>query len=107
VLAEAAALARGLGHAQLEAAVEEFTAAAGLRSTPVAASDAESLTAREHQVLELLADGLSNRQIGERLFISVKTVSVHVSAVLRKLGVSTRTEAAAAARRRGLVSVAG
>ncbi|SIO03984.1 regulatory protein, luxR family [Agromyces cerinus subsp. cerinus] len=52
------------------------------------------LTARERQVLELIAEGLSNRQIGERLFISGKTASVHVSAILRKLGASTRTEAA-------------
>lgn len=60
----------------------------------MSASSTDPLTARERQVLELIAEGLSNRQIGERLFISVKTVSVHVSAVLRKLGVSTRTEAA-------------
>ncbi|WP_164863432.1 AAA family ATPase [Agromyces sp. LHK192] len=52
------------------------------------------LTARERQVLDLIAEGLSNRQIGERLFISGKTASVHVSAILRKLGASTRTEAA-------------
>jgi DNA-binding CsgD family transcriptional regulator len=64
-----------------------------------AASDADAaataeLTARERQVLELIAEGLSNRQIGERLFISGKTASVHVSAILRKLGASSRTEAA-------------
>ncbi len=64
-----------------------------------AASDADAaataeLTARERQVLELIAEGLSNRQIGERLFISGKTASVHVSAILRKLGAATRTEAA-------------
>lgn len=59
----------------------------------VAAATAE-LTARERQVLELIAEGLSNRQIGERLFISGKTASVHVSAILRKLGAATRTEAA-------------
>ncbi|MFZ4894290.1 helix-turn-helix transcriptional regulator [Plantibacter sp. Mn2098] len=56
--------------------------------------DAAELTTRERQVLELVAAGLSNRQIGERLFISTKTASVHVSAILRKLGASTRTEAA-------------
>lgn len=53
-----------------------------------------ALTARELQVLELVAEGLSNGQIGQRLFISTKTVSVHVSAILRKLGAATRTEAA-------------
>lgn len=57
------------------------------------AEAAAELTARERQVLELIAEGLSNRQIGERLFISGKTASVHVSAILRKLGAATRTEA--------------
>jgi DNA-binding CsgD family transcriptional regulator/tetratricopeptide (TPR) repeat protein len=61
-------------------------------------TDATELTARERQVLELIAQGLSNRQIGERLFISSKTASVHVSAILRKLGASSRTEAAFLAR---------
>lgn len=55
---------------------------------------AAELTARERQVLELIAEGLSNKQIGERLFISGKTASVHVSSILRKLGAATRTEAA-------------
>nr|WP_056166724.1 LuxR family transcriptional regulator [Leifsonia sp. Leaf325] len=54
---------------------------------------AEPLTPREQQVLELVARGLSNREIGTELFISGKTASVHVSAILRKLGASTRTEA--------------
>jgi DNA-binding CsgD family transcriptional regulator/tetratricopeptide (TPR) repeat protein len=63
------------------------------------ASDAVAeLTARERQVLELIAEGLSNRQIGERLYISGKTASVHVSAILRKLGASSRTEAVYRAR---------
>ncbi|KJL48449.1 Transcriptional regulatory protein LiaR [Microbacterium hydrocarbonoxydans] len=99
---EAAEIAAALGHAQLERAVADFRSAAGLRghsSRVDEQSDADALTARERQVLDLIAEGLSNRQIGERLFISVKTVSVHVSAVLRKLGVSTRTEAAVAAQR--------
>lgn len=52
------------------------------------------LTDRERQVLRLVAEGLTNRQIGRRLFISEKTASVHVSAILRKLGVASRTEAA-------------
>ena len=58
-----------------------------------------NLTQRERQVLTLLADGLSNRRIAEDLFISEKTVSVHISHILAKLGVTNRTEAAAAARR--------
>ncbi|MGI5187416.1 helix-turn-helix transcriptional regulator [Promicromonospora sp. CA-289599] len=54
----------------------------------------DTLTPREQQVLALVAEGLTNGQIAERLYISTKTASVHVSAILRKLGVSTRTEAA-------------
>lgn len=65
---------------------------------PTAASSSggvpDTLTPREQQVLALVAEGLTNGQIAERLFISAKTASVHVSAILRKLGVSTRTEAA-------------
>ena len=100
VLDEARRTAETLGHVPLGRAVAEFAHAAGLRAADsrhaggVGSGDAEPLTARELQVLELIAEGLSNRQIAERLFISVKTVSVHVSAVLRKLGVASRTEAA-------------
>ncbi len=75
--------------------------AVGIAGSAAADADAAAtaeLTARERQVLELIAEGLSNRQIGERLFISGKTASVHVSAILRKLGASTRTEAAYRAR---------
>jgi DNA-binding NarL/FixJ family response regulator len=60
------------------------------------------LTAREREVLVLIADGRSNGQIADELFISRKTASVHVSNILSKLGVSTRVEAAALAHRRGL-----
>ena len=63
------------------------------------------LTAREAEVLRLVADGLSNTQIAEQLVISRKTASVHVSNILAKLGVSTRVQAAAVAHRRGLVRV--
>jgi ATP/maltotriose-dependent transcriptional regulator MalT len=61
------------------------------------------LTGRELEVLELVASGMTNRQIGERLFISAKTASVHVSRILMKLDVTTRGEAAATAHRLRLV----
>ncbi len=57
------------------------------------------LTDREREVLMLVAEGESNGQIAERLFITRKTASVHVSNILGKLGVATRTEAAAVAHR--------
>ena len=62
-----------------------------------------SLTPREWEILGLVAQGRSNGEIGRQLFISTKTVSVHVSNVLAKLGASGRTEAAAIARRDGLL----
>ena len=54
-------------------------------------------------MLALVAEGRSNREIGNQLFISAKTVSVHVSNILAKLGAAGRTEAVALARRRGLL----
>ena len=61
------------------------------------------LTPRELEVLALLEQGRSNRQIAEQLFISGKTVSVHVTRVLAKLGVHSRRDAAAQARKLGLI----
>ncbi len=66
-------------------------------------STSETLTAREGEILALVAEGRSNGEIGKQLFISAKTVSVHVSNILGKLGAASRTEAAAIARRRGLL----
>jgi DNA-binding CsgD family transcriptional regulator/tetratricopeptide (TPR) repeat protein len=63
----------------------------------------DTLTAREAEILALVAEGRSNGEIGKQLFISAKTVSVHVSNILGKLGAAGRTEAAAIARRRGLL----
>lgn len=64
---------------------------------------ASTLTSRETEVLRLLAEGHTNRQLARELYISEKTVSVHVSNILAKLGVRSRTEAAAVARRDGLL----
>jgi DNA-binding NarL/FixJ family response regulator len=61
------------------------------------------LTERELEVLEHVALGQTNREIAADLFISVRTAGVHVSHILGKLGASTRTEAATAAHRLGLV----
>ncbi|HEY3338496.1 MAG TPA: AAA family ATPase [Propionicimonas sp.] len=67
------------------------------------ATSGEELTVRERDVLTLLALGRSNGQIGDQLFISVKTASVHVSHILAKLGARTRGEAVALAREQGLL----
>jgi DNA-binding NarL/FixJ family response regulator len=66
--------------------------------------DPFGLTPREREVLALIAQGATNRQIGAALFMAEKTASVHVSRILAKLGVSRRTEAAAVAHRLGLAT---
>lgn len=65
----------------------------------------EPLTPRERGVLELLAEGLSNRSIAERLGISDQTVKFHVASIAGKLGASNRTDAVRRALRRGLISL--
>jgi len=65
----------------------------------------EALTDREVEVLKLLARGKANKQIADELFVEEKTVKSHVSSILRKLGVRSRTQAALHAVRTGLVSV--
>ena len=112
--AEAVRLARARGAKPLQEEIEALTRRArlpiddegGRESQPTAAPtelERLGLTARECEVLALVADGRSNSQIAEELFISRKTASVHVSNILSKLGVTTRVEAAALAHRRGLI----
>jgi DNA-binding NarL/FixJ family response regulator len=84
---EAAALLRRLGHGP----------------TPTPPADPTPLTPREREVATLLAEGLSNGEIARRLYTSTKTASVHVSNILAKLNMTSRTEVATWAVRSGLV----
>jgi DNA-binding CsgD family transcriptional regulator/tetratricopeptide (TPR) repeat protein len=112
--AAALATARGLGSRWLVQEIEWLAARARLRLDRGGAPEAAAaipelelpfgLTPREAQVLAMLARGATNREVGEALFMAEKTASVHVSRILRKLGVRSRTEAAAVAHRHGLAS---
>lgn len=101
-VAQASAVARRLGADPLLRELRTLGGPTAVRPGPDRRD--EALTAREREVLELVAQGRSNREIAGRLFISAKTVSVHVSNILAKLGVAGRTEAAAVARRRGYLA---
>jgi DNA-binding CsgD family transcriptional regulator len=106
-LRDAHQLALGIGAQPLRASIEDLArrARVSLAAKPreEAAEGARfGLTEREMEVLALVARGKTNREIGEQLFISAKTASVHVSNVLAKLGAVRRSEAAAVAARIGL-----
>jgi DNA-binding CsgD family transcriptional regulator len=113
VLGRAAAITARLGARLLDGEVQALARRARLDLIPPAAAAVPAagapppaaqlgLTPREAEVLALVAAGRSNRQIAQALFISPKTVSVHVSNILAKLGVAGRGEAAAIAHRLGL-----
>jgi DNA-binding CsgD family transcriptional regulator/tetratricopeptide (TPR) repeat protein len=108
-----AAEAAADGHAPLLAQIRQLaerariplqsTSAAPSEARPSAVPQSYGLTDRELAVLRLLAAGRTNAQIGAELYISPKTASVHVSSIFRKLGVSSRVQAAGLAERAGLL----
>ena len=113
VLERAHEVAATLGAGWLRDEIEGLAARArlvlpgsdGVAAEPAAAvppEDPFGLTPRERQVLALVAEGRTNREIGDSLFMAEKTASVHVSRILAKLDVRSRTEAAAVAHRLGL-----
>jgi len=83
--------------------IDEELSRALLHATRPAAEMAEPLTNRELEVMQLLAAGMTNKEIAQRLGISDHTVKFHVNAILGKLGVETRTEAVVHAARLGIV----
>ncbi|MFE0529777.1 LuxR C-terminal-related transcriptional regulator, partial [Micromonospora parva] len=103
---EATEIGRRLGAAPLVEAATTLARRVGLRGAAGGGAGADLLTAREREVLRLVAEGHSNSRIAERLFISPKTASVHVSRIIAKLGVTNRVEAAALAHRLGLLTEA-
>lgn len=72
-------------------------------SAPLSGGPTPELTAREAEVLVLLAEGLTNREIAQKLYVSAATVKSHVNAICRKLQATNRTHAVATARQRGLL----
>jgi DNA-binding CsgD family transcriptional regulator/tetratricopeptide (TPR) repeat protein len=104
----AAGIAADLGAAPLRRRVEALAARARLDLTtaprPADAPAPYGLTPREREVLELLATGRTNREIARTLFISERTVGIHVSHILGKLGVGNRAAAGAVAHRDGMVA---
>lgn len=89
---------------EIEAAVHAVDAGlVVLAELPIAEGLVDSLTERELELLNLLAEGISNKLIAHRLSISEHTVKTHVASIFAKLGVSNRTEAVSQAIRRGLV----
>jgi DNA-binding CsgD family transcriptional regulator len=97
-LSRATSLAQSLGARPLIEAIADLSRRIGATG----GAGTLGLTEREHEVLRLVAAGRSNREIADELFISPKTASVHVSNILAKLGVGSRTEAAAKAHALGL-----
>ncbi|MDX6604106.1 MAG: hypothetical protein QOF23_615, partial [Solirubrobacterales bacterium] len=98
LLAEAAVLAEQIGMEGLLAKIRSLGVRAPVAQLP------DGLSPREAQILDLVAEGLSNREIGTRLSISEHTAANHIRSILRKTDCANRTEAASYAHRHGLAS---
>lgn len=103
LIAALEAAATGLVVLHPSHAAEAIPAGSGSASGAAVEELAESLTRREVEVLQMLAGGLSNKEIAVRLNISDHTVKFHVASILGKLGAASRTEAVSIGIRRGLV----
>jgi DNA-binding CsgD family transcriptional regulator len=95
-LAEALDIAHRCGADALVDAASVELRAAGARPRSIVRSGVESLTPSEHRIARLAADGLTNRQIAQALFVTPKTVESHLYTAFRKLDVAARNELAAA-----------
>jgi ATP/maltotriose-dependent transcriptional regulator MalT len=104
LLTAANVTASALGAEPLRAEIEALARRARIRPGVVAERPAGLLTSRETEVLELLAAGLTNRQIAERLFVSEKTVGTHVAHIFEKLDVHSRVGAAGRAQALGVLT---
>ncbi|MDP9135198.1 MAG: response regulator transcription factor, partial [Actinomycetota bacterium] len=101
LLGEAAALAQRIGMPALLGRIRALGSSAPSTGAP------DGLSSREVQILSLVARGLRNREIGEKLFISEHTAANHIRSILRKTRCANRTEAASYAHRHGLVEAPG
>ncbi|TAK21545.1 MAG: response regulator transcription factor [Chloroflexota bacterium] len=101
----AAALALSAGFIVIDAATTPAAFLAEATGAETSADRADPFTEREGQVMQLIAEGLANKMIANRLAISEHTVKFHVAAILSKLGAASRTEAVAIAARRGLIAL--
>jgi DNA-binding CsgD family transcriptional regulator len=91
--------------AEAEVVIDDTFADSLLRNPRAEVEMIEPLTAREREVLRLLASGQTNKEIGQRLGVTDHTIKFHVNGILGKLGAQTRTEAVVEAARRGIIAV--
>jgi DNA-binding NarL/FixJ family response regulator len=92
LLREGAELAQALGATGLAERADEEIAATGARPRKPLQTGIDALTASERRVAQLATEGMSNKEIAQALFVTVKTVEVHLSSVYRKLHISSRAQ---------------